>query len=60
MGTPEDILNQISDGIDGLRNLLDHLSTAQSEDSDEGNEDKIEHAHRALDDFAGTIEDIVP
>jgi len=56
----EEIIMEMVGGIDYLEAALSRFEVAQDEDSDEGNEDKIQQAHSHIEDLRGVIEDLVP
>lgn len=46
--------------LDHMGHMLEKFEQAQDEDSDDGNEAKIEHAKQELENLRGAIEDLVP
>jgi hypothetical protein len=50
----------ILDRIKLVRDELEAFKSTENDDSDEGNEEKLEHAERVLEDLEATIEDLIP
>ena len=56
----EDLLNALEEKVNEVRVALDAVNAAQDDDSDESNEDHLEEAAIALDNFEMHVAGIVP